>query len=181
MTKAKWGIARDLFPGPKETIEDFVMETECPDKVEPDYEALLRMNQLAPDWATFLRNARPADLGHIEPAPETIADEAVGLVYGDRQASYGHPASDFQAMGRIMSAILSRWLESAGYTVIRKDDAPESSDAPVYIPDISPETVALLMTAVKLSRQSAQPKRDNLVDLIGYTLCAQRIIEGETS
>jgi hypothetical protein len=113
--------------------------------------------------------------------PLRIEEEAHGLVFGDREAAYGHPSSDFTAMGRITAAILSRWLESEGYVVIKKIEHPlnDYPSAPVYMPDISPEVVALIMTAVKLSRQSAQPKRDNLVDLIGYTLCADRIIEGE--
>jgi len=110
-----------------------------------------------------------------EQGPDTIADEAVSLVYGDRQAAYGHPSSDFTAMGRITAAILSRWLESRDLKLVTR----EKGDMPTYMPDIAPEVVALIMTAVKLSRQSASPKRDNLVDLIGYTLCADRIIEGE--
>ena len=103
-----------------------------------------------------------------------IVDEAWGLVMGNRQASYGHPASDFAAMGRISAAILSRWLESEGLVVVPQDQG----DGPVYLPDIPPRIVALLMTAVKLSRESAQHKHDNLVDLIGYTICSDRIVEG---
>jgi len=109
--------------------------------------------------------------------PQTIADEASRLVYGDRQASYGHPASDFMATGRIAAAIIGRWLESEGWSLRHPNF---DTDGPVFMPDIPPEIVALLMTAVKLSRQSGNPKRDNLVDLIGYTLCAQRILDGET-
>jgi hypothetical protein len=103
-----------------------------------------------------------------------IEEEAHDLVFGDRQAAYGHPSSDFTAMGRITAALLGRWLESLGLTVTQRLE----NDPPTRVPDIAPEIVALIMTAVKLSRQSANPKRDNLVDLIGYTLCADRIIEG---
>jgi hypothetical protein len=107
-----------------------------------------------------------------------IEEEAHDLVFGDRGAAYGHPASDFQAMGRIAAAILSRWLES-GSMVVHSKSQPCPDNEPQYLPDIPPQVVALLMTAVKLSRQSANPKRDNLVDLIGYALCADLIIEGE--
>jgi hypothetical protein len=119
-----------------------------------------------------------ATYGSDGPKPPRIEEEAHDLVFGDRQAAYGHPASDFTAMGRITAAILSRWLESKGLAVV-DEDVLDEGHGPVYMPDIDPEVVALIMTAVKLSRQSAQSKRDNLVDLIGYTLCADRIIEGE--
>jgi len=111
--------------------------------------------------------------------PKTIADEASALVYGDRQAAYGHPSSDFTCTGRIMASIIGRWLESEGWSLTHPT-FEDGRDEPLYLPNIPPDVVALLMTAVKLSRQSASPKRDNLVDLIGYTLCADRIVEGET-
>ena len=79
----------------------------------------------------------------------TIADEAVALVYGDRQNSYGTPTEDFTRTGKIWSAILGA--------------------------DVSPKQVALCMVGVKLSREVHKPKRDNLVDGIGYLLCAHRI------
>jgi hypothetical protein len=38
------------------------------------------------------------------------------------------------------------------------------------IPDIPPENVARMMRCLKISRQVHKPKRDNLVDEIGYVL-----------
>jgi hypothetical protein len=102
------------------------------------------------------------------PAPERITDEAWRLVMGDRGAAYGHPDSDFKAMGRITGAIINRWLESEGYGITVDGDRTD-------FPDIPPRIVALIQTAVKLSRESAKPKRDNRVDGIGYWLCADRI------
>lgn len=101
-----------------------------------------------------------------------IDEEAFALVMGDRQAAYGHPASDFTAMGRITAATLDRWLESRG---LRLHD---TFGTVVPFPDIEPRIVALIQQAVKLSREAAQPKRDNRVDGIGYWLCADRIVEG---
>lgn len=132
---------------------------------------------------TGMKRAAPSRNPTPEPSLR-IEEEAHNLVFGDRQAAYGHPSSDFTAMGRITAAVLSRWLESEGFIVLPREavisqNYEDWTDAPVAMPDIAPQIVALIMTAVKLSRQSAQPKRDNLVDLIGYTLCADRIIEGE--
>jgi len=103
-----------------------------------------------------------------------ITDEAWELVNGDRQAAYGHPASDFQAMGRITGAIIGRWLESEGMHVANAEFPYVTSN---YFPDIPPRIVALIQQAVKVSRESANPKRDNRVDGIGYWLCADRIVE----
>jgi hypothetical protein len=78
--------------------------------------------------------------------------EAATHVYGERQAAYGHPATDFERTGRIWGAILG-------------------------IPDVPPELVALCMAGLKISREVNAPKRDNLVDLIGYAICAHRVVE----
>lgn len=107
-----------------------------------------------------------------------ITDEAWGLVMGDREAAYGHPASDFKAMGRITGAILSRWLESESLVVVPKELVKEWPPEPVHFPDIDPRIVALIMTAVKISRLSAQHKHDSTTDLIGYAICEDRIAEG---
>jgi hypothetical protein len=166
------------------------------DKLEPDYEALrLRgvsafpypshkaptEEGLEPDYDASPRRA-PAKtlLSHlrskaevraeedIEVAPLPIEEEANRLVFGDRQAAYGHPSSDFTATGRMVAAILSRWLESEEYLYF--------GNGPIRLPDIPPRVVALMMAAVKLSRESAKPSRDNRVDLIGYVLCEDRIV-----
>lgn len=113
--------------------------------------------------------------------PENVLQEAERLIYGDRQATYGHPASDFQAMGRIAGAILHRWLQSKRMVVVQNvgEAGVEEREDVEYFPDVDPRIVALLMTAVKLSREAGQHKRDNLVDLAGYAGCAQRCVEHE--
>jgi hypothetical protein len=154
------GIGRGAYGEP---LNDPMMDTPS---MNPDFD---------PDYGTDLLSDDPEKRLRIE-------QEAHELVFGDREAAYGHPSSDFTAMGRITAAILSRWLESEGYELWKSSitgPRPTHHGEPLRLPDIAPEIVALIMTAVKLSRQSANPKRDNLVDLIGYTLCADRIIEGE--
>ena len=74
----------------------------------------------------------------------SIATEAVGLVTGDRQAAYGHPRDNFQETADLWSVVL-------GVTV-------------------TPEQVALCMVQLKLARELHNPKRDNIVDAIGYLL-----------
>lgn len=74
--------------------------------------------------------------------PESVLLEADGLVNGARNADYGTVQDNY---GRIAS--ISQLL---GVSVTPKD-------------------VLLIMIATKLARHAHRPKRDNLVDLAGYT------------
>jgi len=81
----------------------------------------------------------------------TIASEAISLVTGNRQASYGHPSKNFQDIADLWSVILST--------------------------GVTAEQVALCMVQVKISRELNAPKRDNLVDAIGYLLTYDACLE----
>lgn len=85
---------------------------------------------------------------------QTVLEEANALVYGDRQANYGHPYDDYTRTARMWEAILGM----APYT-------------------ITPRIACLMMAAVKISREVNKPKRDNLVDLAGYAACAHMCTE----
>jgi len=84
----------------------------------------------------------------------SVIEEAIGLVHGARQESYGHPYDDFSRTGRMWGAILG-------------------------IPDVAPDKVGLCLAAVKISREVNAPKRDNLVDLAGYAETVALIRERE--
>lgn len=83
---------------------------------------------------------------------ETILQEAQRLVHGNRGADYGHPADDYTRTGRMWGAILG-------------------------LPDIDPRLCALMMAAMKVSREVNKHKRDNLTDLAGYAECAAMIAQ----
>jgi len=90
-----------------------------------------------------------------------IEAQARALVYGDRNESYGPPSHDFECTGRKWAATLSA---HTGTT----------------IPDIPPVIVAIMMADLKSSRMANNPEHlDSRIDLIGYTLCADRIITGK--
>lgn len=80
----------------------------------------------------------------MKPIDETIATEAVGLVSGDRQKAYGHPSKNFEDIARLWSVILGV--------------------------EVTPAQVGMCMIQVKLAREIFVPKRDNLVDAVGYIL-----------
>jgi len=71
-----------------------------------------------------------------------VFDEAKTLITNDRQSTYGHPLDDFSKTALIWQAILG-------------------------VP-VTPEQVALCMVGVKISREVHMPKRDNIVDAVGY-------------
>ena len=84
----------------------------------------------------------------------SILTEAHGLVHGDRQASYGHPAVDFARTAALANVLLAHRLDT----------------------DLGPEDVAMFLVCVKLSRECHEHKRDNLVDAAGYLECRERVL-----
>ena len=79
-----------------------------------------------------------------------ILEEALKLVRGDRNDSYGTAFNDFSRTGIMAGAVLHEWAKVAG-----------KSELPIPLP---PELVGLFMVCVKLSRECHLHKSDNLVD-----------------
>ena len=90
----------------------------------------------------------PKDCKGRPPKP-SLLDE-VQTAIGKRHESYDAPERNFTRIADIWSAILN-----------------------VHI---TPEQVALMMVGVKLAREAYSHQHDNLVDLIGYTLCLEEIL-----
>lgn len=84
---------------------------------------------------------------------EPVENEAQTIVRnGERQMNYGHPNQDFSRTAGMWSAYLGR--------------------------DVTMRDVALMMAMLKMSRLKATPgHRDSLVDLIGYSICYERLEE----
>ena len=80
----------------------------------------------------------------MKPIDPTIATDAVQAVTGPRQRDYAHPKINFQRIANLWSIVLDV--------------------------DITPEQVALCMIQVKIAREMNRHTRDNIVDLIGYSL-----------
>ena len=81
----------------------------------------------------------------------TLAADAVQAVTGPRQRDYAHPKINFQRIANLWSIILDV--------------------------DITPEQVALCMIQVKIAREMNRHTRDNVVDLIGYSLTLDACME----
>jgi hypothetical protein len=114
-------------------------------------------------------NHRGYDYDVDEPKPlqperrvsETIAEEASRIVFGDREQAYDDPNQNFRRVARMWTGTLDKKL------------APGC--------EITPRDVALMFIQLKISRESFKPQRDNRVDIIGYALCLDRIVQAEDS
>lgn len=102
-----------------------------------------------PDSPTT-RHARMEPINSSFIGTESPALEAERLVNGERGSDYGHPLDDFSKTAKLWSVILNT--------------------------EVTAEQVALCMLQVKVSRQLNKHKRDNLVDMIGYTLTLDKVI-----
>lgn len=89
-------------------------------------------------------------------APEAnILREAETIIYGDREATYGHPAKNLESIARFWTGYLKQKY---------------GLDAP-----LNPEDVCWMMALLKMSRQMNSHKRDNLVDAAGYLALIERV------
>jgi hypothetical protein len=103
---------------------------------------------------------RLAEQAAKQPArDETIAEEAARIVYGDREKAYDDPNVNFEKIALMWNGLLLRKLKPH----VR----------------ITPQDVALAFVLLKVSRESHRPQRDNRVDMIGYVLCGDRIVEAQ--
>lgn len=99
-------------------------------------------------------------LDHWENVPKSILDEAQGIIWGDREKTYGEPDVNLKRIATLWNAFLvSRYKH--GYT------------GEPY--EITSEDVCWMMVLLKASRQMNAPKRDNLVDAAGYIGLIERI------
>lgn len=110
-------------------------------------------------------------------APEGVLAEALRITDGARQRDYGSAATNHQRIALfwkvwdICKLGSDKTIEEA-LAVLRA----EFENLPT---DDSEAGVATKMVLLKLARQANTPKRDNLVDIAGYTRCLSRILHYE--
>lgn len=88
---------------------------------------------------------------------DSVLAEAQRLLHGDREQSYGHPADTYQCAADLWRAMIRH-----RYGV----DVP-----------LTPDFGCLMMVALKLARESGNPKRDNRVDGAAYFEAADMCLE----
>jgi len=79
-----------------------------------------------------------------------IAQQAVNIVYGDRERTHGDPAKNLRQIAALWEAYLGR--------------------------AITPEDVCSMMILLKVARlKTGKAPEDNLVDIAGYALLRERL------
>lgn len=82
-----------------------------------------------------------------------LCQKAMTLIGGDRRESYGSVEESFARIAKVWEGIL--------------------------LAPITGKQVALCMIGLKICREANAHSRDNLVDLIGYTLLVEKLQEKE--
>lgn len=83
-----------------------------------------------------------------------ILNEALTLINGDRNNTYGDPLDDFQTTANFWQIYIQRTINARGEL------------------DLRPHDVAVMMDLLKIARISWTPeKRDHWADLAGYAGC----------
>lgn len=80
---------------------------------------------------------------------KSVLQEAEEIINGERRDAYGPAEESFQRIATMWSVILKR--------------------------EVTSHQVALCMIAFKICREINKPKRDNLVDIAGYTALAEKV------
>jgi len=90
------------------------------------------------------------------PSPKSIIEEALDIIEGDREQTYGSPDVNLKRIAFFWQTYL-----------VNKNRLNDIH--------ISAEDVCWMMVLMKLSRQLHQSKRDNMVDAIGYIALIDKI------
>lgn len=82
----------------------------------------------------------------------TVSQEADELIYNEREREYGSATDNFTDIAKLWSVILGI--------------------------EVTPKAVLLCMNQLKIAREIQNPKRDNIVDAIGYLGLTEKIQKG---
>lgn len=90
------------------------------------------------------------------PTKESVCAEADRIAGHDRQRDYGHPLDNHQRIAMLWNAFIAT--------------RPHAEQA------LTPIDAGLMMILLKVAREMNTHKRDNLVDICGYTKCVEKMI-----
>lgn len=95
----------------------------------------------------FHRDAGRVKSGEVR--GQTILEEAEDIINGPRREAYGPVEESFERIARVWSGILGK--------------------------PVTGKQVALMMIGLKVCREANSSHRDNLVDIVGYTLLTEKL------
>jgi hypothetical protein len=121
-------------------------------KVETQYELCKKCKDH--DWGEFPRGWWDKQAMSDARLKDNILSEAGKLVDGDRRKYYDHPLENHRRIADLWNVVFEKKLKEP----------------------LNPYEVALAMLCVKIARESYRHKRDNLVDLAGYSRVLELIL-----
>lgn len=130
------------------------------------------LRTFSPENPTRISLARQYyDLRQSRDTAPSVLTEADALVNGARQQAYGHPLDNFTDIAGLWTA----YCQAQGFSF----ESGVASDADVS-DGFTAEDVALMMTLLKIARETKHTNRDNLVDAAGYLACFELITDERT-
>lgn len=137
----------------KQRLNIGFIETPTPEQITPlQYCSPEKANKIFDELGIYFKeNPELGNIEHPQLVTESILLEAESIVNGERNAQYNDPKISFKLYSDICNTAFGI--------------------------ELSPSDVAKVMIAIKLGREKYKHKRDNLVDLTGYTEILNRLLE----
>lgn len=95
---------------------------------------------------------------------DNVGTKAVDAVHGERNTHYGHPKDNHGCTAMLFTGFLKKTLGTK---------ADENGMIHIDDIEITMRHVCHLNTLQKISRDAHSEKEDNLIDICGWTLCAE--------
>lgn len=89
----------------------------------------------------------------------SVLAEASGIIYGDREKTYGHPSKNLDVIADMWNAYMKGRITAENYLLNAKDVA----------------AMMILLKAARLANN--QSHRDSVVDICGYAALIERCSE----
>ena len=86
---------------------------------------------------------------------KSIAQIADSIMHGDREEHYGRPSDNYGHLAELWNAYIHR---KTGKRI-----------------ELSAKDCLMMMLLLKINREAKIPKRDNLIDIIGYAICIDEL------
>lgn len=120
-------------------------------------------------------NCEDIDEKSVKKKPYPILEEVEKILGGDRRESYGEANTSFKRIADYWNAYLCHKRDLVDQSA-HEEDLPYEFLRGAYLTN---RDVAILMILFKIAREENKHKRDNAVDIIGYTVLMDQLSEND--
>ena len=118
-------------------------------------------------------NCEDVDEQPIKKKPYPILEEVEKILGGDRRSDYGEASASFKRIADYWNAYLCHKRDLVDQSA-HEEDLPYEFLRGAYL---TSRDVAMLMILFKIAREENKHKHDNLADIIGYAVLADKMEE----